>query len=99
VAVSKAFYCTEICKGKCCTLYPANAEPIRCPRQTPEGVCSVYEWRYQPGAPRLIQVGEVKGKPFICGYVEDIIEAGELPKEIADGCCYVHPNLLEQHYV
>jgi hypothetical protein len=35
-------------------------------------------------------------RPFVCGHIEQIIAKGLLPKEIEDGCCYAHPELLNE---
>lgn len=96
-------YCIEICKGKCCTLYPPGEEPVRCPRQTPDGSCGIYHIRYSMPLLKepLVQVGAWKSRsgierPFVCGHIEEIIAQGHLPKHIEEGCCYAHPELLER---
>ncbi len=91
-------YCIKVCGGKCCTLYPAGKAPIRCPRLAKDGSCSVYKERYPANepTPRLVQVGTVLGKPFMCGMIEDVLASGAMPKSIQDQCCYAHPELLNE---
>jgi hypothetical protein len=101
-------YCIEVCGGKCCTLYPPNEEPVRCPRQLEDGSCSVYDKRYgKLGHQPLIVVGrweskkitDVEGLPvvynFYCGRIEEIIASGGMPPDVMRQCCYAHPELLE----
>lgn len=88
-------------------MLPPNEEPVKCPRLSEDGSCSVYQKRYgdlvdQP----LVVVGQwrskknkdVDGQPviynFYCGRIEEIIASGAMPKEIMDKCCYAHPELL-----
>ena len=95
-------YCMEVCGGKCCTLYPLGEEPTKCSKQTADGSCSIYSIRYSSPLLEvdLVQVGTWKDRkgierPFVCGHIAAIIAQGYLPKHIADGCCYAHPELLE----
>ena len=95
-------YCMEICGGKCCTLYPAGEEPVRCPRQSADGSCSIYSIRNSSPfqEEKLVQVGEWKNRmgvvrPFVCGHIEDIIASNSLPEHIRKECCYAHPELLQ----
>jgi hypothetical protein len=102
-------YCIKVCGGKCCTLYPPNEEPVRCPRLSADCSCSVYQKRYgEMGSLPLVVVGrweskkntDVDGVPvvynFYCGRIEEIIASGAMPSEIMEQCCYAHPELLEE---
>ena len=95
-------YCMKVCGGKCCTLYPPGESPVKCPRQSADGSCSIYSIRYSTPLLEepLVQVGTWRSKvgaerPFICGHIEQIIASGGLPEEIRSVCCYAHPELLE----
>lgn len=100
-------YCIKVCGGKCCTLYPPNEEPVRCPRLSDDRSCSVYQKRYgELKDQAIVVVGrwesrknkDVDGEPvvynFYCGRIEEIIASGGMPKDVMEKCCYVHPELL-----
>lgn len=91
-----ATYCAKVCGAKCCYLYKPH--PIPCPCLASNATCSIYEDRFREGSPAAVQVGHFlfKGelRPFICGKIMDVIQAGLLPKEIEAQCCYAHPELL-----
>jgi hypothetical protein len=103
-----ATYCIKVCGGKCCTLHTNWGESVRCPKQAEDGSCTVYNQRYaEPCASqKLVIVGQWVSKvkkdiegfkvvfPFYCGHVKDIAASGGLPKEVAEQCCYIHPELL-----
>lgn len=103
-------YCIKVCGGKCCTLYPKDEAPVRCPRQADDGTCTVYDRRYSEPLvhQKLVVVGQWKSQarrdidgalitfPFYCGHIKDIIASGSLPEEIEAQCCYAHPELLEK---
>ena len=105
--VAAAKYCASVCGGRCCTLHNADEGSVRCPRLKDDNTCGVYKERYADYQPRLVVVGtfisrklkrldgEYAERPFVCGFIEDILKAGALPKEIEAGCCYAHPELLE----
>ncbi len=108
---NKDRYCIEVCKGKCCTLYPPGEEPIRCPKVLESGACSVYHKRYGELANEpIVVVGrwqskknkDVDGQPvvynFYCGRIEEIIISGAMRPEVMSQCCYAHPELLEKEY-
>lgn len=95
-------YCIEICKAKCCYDFPSK---VKCPNLTPSCQCKIYEDRFAEGskdkeAVAAFLTGEVDDAglpiiiPFICTKIKVLIANNELPKEIADGCCYVHEELL-----
>lgn len=49
----------------------------------------------------LVYIGRVEinkkvGIDFLCGRIEQLIEAKALAPEIEAGCCYAHPELLER---
>lgn len=101
--MDKGAYCVQVCGGRCCTLHAENNQRVKCPRQSQDGSCSIYNIRYSPplSEERLVKVGEwqdVTGaiRPFVCGRIDEIIAHKLLPEEIAQGCCYVHPELLEE---
>ena len=102
-------YCRSKCGGKCCYLHlNGEGEPIPCPRLKSDNTCSVYKERYADGQPDLVVVGywtskrlrELDGRPaqrpFVCGRVEQVHQRGGLPREIADRCAALHPELLEE---
>ena len=95
-------YCMKVCGGKCCTLYPVGEEPVRCPRQSADGSCSIYNIRYSSPLleEKLVQVGEWMNRlgvvrPFVCGHIENIIASNDLPEAVRKVCCYANPDLLE----
>lgn len=96
MAIDHATYCAKVCGAKCCYLYKPH--PIPCPRLSPDCTCSIYEDRFQEGAPAAVEVGQFlfqgRLQPFICGRIEDLINAKLLPKDIEAQCCYAHPKLL-----
>lgn len=103
--LDKDTYCIKVCKGKCCTLHHESGAKVRCPKLSADCSCSIYEKRFAPNAPELEVVGFYQIKkgdgswtinPFICWQITKLIAHKQLPKEVEDGCCYAHPELLEE---
>jgi hypothetical protein len=103
-----AFWCSQVCGGKCCLFHSPEEGTVPCPNLTPEKSCGVYEQRYADGMPDLVQVGTYKsrtiknlqGEPadrsFFCGRIVNIIAAKGLRPEVEAQCCVAHPELLEK---
>jgi hypothetical protein len=99
-------YCTKVCGAKCCVLHLPDEGAVPCPRLTKDKACSVYRKRFAPEMPDLVVVGRFKSRvyqdlegkpavrPFWCGRIEKLLAQGQVPKEIADQCCYANPGVL-----
>lgn len=107
--MDEARYCRDVCGAKCCHLrLPDEGEPIPCPRLRPDNTCSVYERRYGPNSPDLVVVGYWASRryrtlderqamrPFWCGHIKQLHALGQIPADIAENCCVLRPELLEQ---
>lgn len=100
-------YCSKVCGAKCCTEWN---EFYTCSKLKANCKCSIYQKRFKD--PKMLDYEvvdtfkskhlQVKGKPLnqylICGRINKLIENDQLPKWIADQCCYVHPELLKKDY-
>lgn len=105
-----ATFCRERCRAKCCYLRLPDEGEIPCPQLTDNKTCRVYHERYEGSGKDqdVVVVGYWKSRkyknldrtpairPFWCGRIEQIHAQGGLPKEVADGCAVIHPELLEQ---
>lgn len=106
--MTKDEYCVQRCKAKCCVMHLSDEGSVPCPKLSDDSSCSVYRERFQPDMPDLVVVGYWKSRkykdldgqaatrPFWCGRIEQIIAQGGLKAEIAEQCCYVRPELLEE---
>lgn len=106
--MDRATYCLTVCGGKCCTLHFPGEDPVRCPKQADDGSCTVYHERYGgESPPSLVVVGQWQTKkiktldgepvimPFWCGRIEELLATHRMHPEVVAGCCYAHPELLE----
>ncbi|TXH14213.1 MAG: hypothetical protein E6R03_09665 [Hyphomicrobiaceae bacterium] len=103
-----AFYCSRICKGRCCHFTSPEEGDVPCPNLTKDNLCGVYRKRYAEGMPDLVVVGHYRSRtvktlegkaatrPFFCGRIEQIIAAGRMHPDIVAQCCIAHPELLER---
>lgn len=107
--MDEARYCREVCGGACCRLHLPDEGIIHCPRLNADNSCSCYTERYGgDDVPDLVVVGYWQSRkyktldntpavrPFWCGKVEQVYARGGLSKEVADRCCVIHPELLEE---
>ena len=101
-------YCATVCKAKCCHARHMPEEGVvRCPRLKGNNTCGVYERRYQEGMPDVVMVGHFRSRaikdlygkltmrPFYCGYVRKLYAVGAIPPSVAEQCCVIHPEILE----
>lgn len=103
-------FCRDHCKAKCCVLHdPYEPEPVPCPRLLSDHSCGVYRERYgRMGHEPVVSIGTFRSKrfrdlsgmptqrPFFCGRIVELLQSGQVRPEVAAGCCYQHPHLLEQ---
>lgn len=100
-------YCSKICGAKCCTEWN---EFYTCSKLKANCKCSIYQKRFndpkmldyeviESFKSNLVQIGnKPANKYLICGRIKKLIENEQLPKWIADQCCYVHPELLKGEF-
>ena len=102
--MTKDEYCINVCGGKCCTLH-LGEHRIRCSEQLKDNSCGIYKERFEPGAPEkklvsLYVIPDKQGCPtvgqFWCWRIEALLVHNQLPEEVQENCCYVHPDLLEE---
>lgn len=101
--MTKDDYCINVCKAKCCRLWD---ESKTCPKLGPDCKCTIYKERFGPDSPEEQVVGFYSSKSadddghlmlkaFVCSRITKLIENKLLPEWVEKGCCYAHPELLE----
>jgi hypothetical protein len=81
---NKDRYCIEICKAKCCYTLAGK----KCPNLSNDFRCSIHHlwkdnWCHY-------QTDDIHTLPITYA-----LQRGLIRKEIADQCCYAHPELLK----
>ena len=92
-------YCSTICKAACCKIKPPFVDPPQCPMLNGDNLCSIYDIRlgYTFESDYEIKAyGETVRKTHTCHCLPIQKALPHLPEDIVEGCCYAHPELLEE---
>lgn len=85
-------YCSQVCKAKCCKVHEPLAFPLKCPKLTPDNLCSIYEKRLGFEFPGYTTDG--RRITCVCSGPAQFLPT--LPPEVLAQCCVAHPELLNQ---
>lgn len=101
-------FCISKCGAACCSIDIPGEGVVRCPNLRDDGVCSVYQQRFNGpvGKEALVVVGQYTSKrmknldgtpaslPFLCTRIEDALKKGTVAEGVKKGCCYHDKDLL-----